>query len=214
MGNKLSLVGQRFGKLTVISESGSNKHGMSMWVCKCDCGNTTKPISGNSLKQGNTKSCGCLWTEAMTKHGGRNTRLYNIWGGMKARCNKKSHAFYKHYGGRGITVCAEWQSSFETFRDWAYANGYQDGLSIDRIDANGNYCPENCRWATTCQHGNNRRTNVNVEINGVVKTIADWATENGLKYQTVYRRFSRGVRGTDLIKPAMIAMAEAEGQEI
>ena len=201
MGAKSQLIGRRFGRLTVVSEYGINKHGASMWICKCDCGNTTKPVNGSSLKQGKTKSCGCLWKEAMTKHGGRNTKLYNVWGGMKARCYRKTNANYKHYGGRGIKVCEEWKNSFESFRDWAIANGYQESLTLDRIDTNGDYEPSNCRWATYCQQENNRRINVYVEINGVVKTVAEWAAESGLKYATVYRRFCRGVRGTELVKP-------------
>lgn len=133
-------------------------------------------------------------------HGQRNTRLYRVWGGMKKRCCKPSHPFYANYGGRGITVCEEWRNSFEAFYDWAMSNGYSDDLTLDRIDNNGNYCPENCRFVTQTEQIRNRSISRTATINGMTKSLMEWASENGLEYQTVYRRFIRGVTGTELIK--------------
>lgn len=194
MAKFIDLAGQRFGKWTVVSRA-ENKGTTTMWNCICDCG-TTRTVSSGNLRRGVTHSCGCTHF----KHGKKHTRLYNIWGGMKARCYRKSHVWYKRYGGRGITICDEWRDDFKAFYDWAMANGYKENLTIDRIDNNGNYCPVNCTWATEVEQKNNRSNNQTTEINGKTQTIAEWATETGLNYQTVYRRYQRGVRGTDLIR--------------
>lgn len=155
-------IGKRYGRLTVLARAGSDSKGNSMWLCQCSCGNK-KEIVGYSLKR--IQSCGCLQSESVsennrklkTTHGQKNTRLYNIWRGMKMRCLNENSKFYKYYGGRGITICGEWIDSFENFRDWALANGYSDELSIDRIDNNGNYEPDNCQWTTQSEQNANRR---------------------------------------------------------
>lgn len=156
-------IGDRFGRLTIIREVGKRGN-FRFFECKCDCGAIRVVAMGN-LRKGTTKSCGCLHTERnrqpRTKRQSENykfrrTRLYNIWVGMRKRCNSKANRAYKWYGGRGICVCRDWDR-FIVFREWAITNGYADNLTIDRIDVNGNYEPSNCRWITIQEQQKNKR---------------------------------------------------------
>lgn len=150
------LRGQRFGRLVAEEYQGVNRHGHALWLCKCDCGNT-KIVTACGLKT-DTQSCGCLHKERFRRRihggtsGGRHERLHNIWRGMRERCNNPRNISYKWYGQKGVKVCREWQDDYAAFREWAITNGYSDSLTIDRIDSNGNYEPNNCRWLTQAEN--------------------------------------------------------------
>lgn len=201
----VDLLGKRFGRLTVVGRGESTKDKKAVWVCKCDCGNT-KAVPASSLKSGHTRSCGCLFYDSRKivaekqkgekshfyKHGLSDSRINSIYRGMKKRCYDKNEPAYRNYGGRGIKVCDEWLSDFMSFYRWAMGNGYNDDLSIDRIDVNGDYCPENCRWTDRKTQANNTRTNRKYSLNGETHTIADWARIYGVERKLVYKRISLG----------------------
>ena len=165
MSNLKDITGERFGRLVVLHRVPSYKTGNARWLCQCDCGKQTIVRSG-SLYSGGTKSCGCLRSDNFQKLGNArkkehtDSRQYNIWRSMKQRCHNPNNARYKDYGGRGITVCDEWLNSFEAFYKWSLSSGYRDDLSIDRIDNDKGYFPENCRWATAVEQYHNKRNTV------------------------------------------------------
>lgn len=201
------LTGKRFGRLTVISWA-ECRQGNTYWNCLCDCGKT-KVVSRSSLISKKQKSCGCLLAELSGKraaklfrtHGMRRTRLYYIWCSMKDRCNNKNNHCYERYGGRGISVCDEWQH-FEPFRDWAFANGYADNLSIERIDCNGNYEPNNCTWIPLADQNKNTRASRRITINGTTHILADWARLSELCPQTISYRIKKGYPESEWLKPS------------
>lgn len=182
------LTGRKFDRLTVVEFSGKTKQRKIQWKCLCECGNETI-VTADRLRSGGTKSCGCLRKEKFhhTTHGKRNTRIYRIWRNMLNRCGCKSHTEYHRYGERGITVCDEWKD-FVIFYNWAMSHGYRDDLSIDRIDVNGNYCPENCHWATTKEQTRNTRRNRILEYKGKSQCVADWEAETGIHRSLIRQR--------------------------
>lgn len=188
------LSGKRFGRLTVISIEQTNKQKGVRWLCECDCSNTII-VAASHLKNGHTKSCGCLSKEnAHTinlSHGMSKSRIYALWNMMKQRCTNPAVDNYCDYGGRGISVCDDW-INFDGFYKWTLANGYQDGLSIDRVDNSAGYCPENCRWVDARAQANNRRNNKILEYNGERHTLSEWGDIVGIKSHTIGERLRKG----------------------
>lgn len=196
--------GDRFGRLTVIerSEDHVSKSGKryAMYLCRCDCGKE-KSIDKVNLVSGKTMSCGCLRnervTDAISTHGDANSRLYNVWCAMKRRCYNKSTKEFSLYGGRGIDVCDEWRNSYEAFRDWALQNGYRydaarGECTLDRIDCNGGYRPDNCRWVDTRTQMNNVRYNHYETYNGETHTISEWGRILNIDPQKIRNRMRYG----------------------
>lgn len=197
------LTGKRFGKLNVMKYSHKeyNKklhNHIFYYLCKCDCGNEIIK-SDRYLKYTKTPSCGCYGLKkikevnkkAHTTHGMRNSRIYRIWQSMKSRCKYKSVNGYENYGGRGIKVCDEWLNDFISFYNWAMKNGYKEDLTIDRIDVDGNYEPDNCRWATLKEQSNNRRDNHYITYNNETHSISEWSEILKINYATLLNRITR-----------------------
>lgn len=185
------LVGQRFGRLVVISQAPS-AGGSRRWNCQCDCGNTTVARTGD-LRKGDTKSCGCIRKEVMcTRLNLSRHPIYTTWNSMIGRCYRPATNGYSNYGGRGITVCDEWKDDFMSFYDWSILNGWKEGLTIDRIDVNGNYEPSNCRWVTREVQAKNKRTNLYLTFDGRTQTVGDWAKEIGISSPAIRYRLKAG----------------------
>lgn len=194
MTKPIDLTGQRFGRLSVIARDRNSSDGRARWMCQCDCGSICV-VLGLSLRNGMTRSCGCLMRECQHghfTHGKSYERIYQIWKGMRARCNHQLNRAYGDYGGRGICVCKEWDSSFRAFFAWAMESGYKDDLTIDRIDPDGNYEPENCRWADRTAQSRNRRNKRLLTYKGETRPLWEWAEITGLPDSLVSGRFARG----------------------
>lgn len=193
MGKEKDLTGQRFGKLIALERTDKKRGNLTFWKCQCDCGNISIVQTGH-LTNGHTQSCGCLQKErarkAHTTHGKANERITKIWYGIRKRCYNPNSIYYSNYGGRGISMCDEWRSDFQSFYEWAMSHGYEEHLTIDRIDVNGNYCPENCRWITNEEQQNNRRTSHLLTYNGETHSMKDWAQLIGIKYSTLRGRIN------------------------
>jgi hypothetical protein len=194
------IIGMKFGRLKVKSIAATNiKHGKPniTYLCICDCGKE-KIVSHPSLLYSKVSSCGCLQKEIVKsigqknrKHGKTPKKLYRVWEGIHERCRDKKHISYSRYGGQGVTVCQEW-SDYTVFRDWALNSGYREGLSIDRLNSNGNYEPSNCRWTDTKTQSRNRRSNKYITLNGETLTYADWEKKLGLSRGVIHWRISAG----------------------
>lgn len=192
------LTGKKYGRLIVLNKEPNTKTQHNRWKCKCDCGNISI-VSASSLKNQTTRSCGCLQKELIAnrnlKHNMANTRVYRIWDGMKSRCYNSNSSGFLSYGGRGIKVCAEWldkEKGFINFYEWSLKNGYNDDLTIDRIDVNGNYNPENCRWLSSKEQAYNRRSNRYITYNNETHTITEWAKIYRINSGTISSRIQSG----------------------
>lgn len=192
MGKLNDLVGKRFGYLSVLDFSHTYK-GHSYWLCVCECGGHTV-VRGSHLKSGNVTSCGCR--KGNITHYKSGTRLYAIWNNMRERCRNPKTKEYPCYGGRGIKVCDEWLNNFQAFYDWAMVNGYDETAprgqcTIDRIDNDGNYCPENCRWTTAKVQANNTRRTRFIELDGERHSVTEWARRLGINQSTISMRLNK-----------------------
>lgn len=196
-GKYIDLTGQKFGKLTAVRYKGVRGRRRTYWECVCECGNTVC-VASVHLKSGHTKSCGCLKIERIEnlnkKTGLSHSKLGYAYRNMLNRCFYPKIEMYKEYGARGITVCSEWldkEKGFENFVEWAKANRYSEGLTLDRIDVNGNYEPSNCRWVDLYTQANNKRNNLYLRINGEVDTVGNWARKLNVSYWNL-RHYAKG----------------------
>jgi len=182
----IDLTGQIFGGLIVVRQYGKSKDGRILWLCLCDCGKNTV-VQGGNLKNGNTKSCGCQ--EGNLKHRMSRTKIYQIWNSMIQRCTNPVDKKYKDYGGRGINVCNHWSNKENGFENFLKDVGVPGkGLTLDRIDNDGDYKSNNWRWATHKQQNRNMRRNINILFNNKIQCLKDWAIELNIKYTTLYCR--------------------------
>lgn len=202
MSSVKNIVGQKFGRLTVIEQHGfskPNKHGKrhAIWYCKCDCGNFIERTT-DVLKRGKS-SCGCIQKENLenmakknTTHGMANTRLYGIYKGMMNRCYNENDIHFPAYGARGIAICQEWLNDRPKFFEWAFQNGYEENLTIERKDNNKGYCPENCCWIPKEFQPKNKRQNIMITYQGKTLCAEDWSKLTGINAQSIRWRYKHG----------------------
>lgn len=193
-GKHRDLTGQIFGHLLAQQNIGRNQCGKHVYECLCDCGNICYVVA-ERLTGGYKTSCGCVAKQNRRKTlgvpGCSYSRLDRIWRGMKFRCDKGDKYCDKHYVERNIKVCNEWRNSFDVFKEWAMMNGYNDTLTLDRIDNYGDYCPDNCRWVTMAEQNRNRTNNRNIEYHGETKTLAEWSRDLDMNYWTIIYRLDK-----------------------
>ena len=192
MTKTIDLTGQIFGRLTVVKHAGIGPSKQAMWLCDCECGNTVT-VRGYDLYKERSRSCGCLRTEVTisrsTKHGGRDKPTYPVWNDMMTRCYNRNSPSYADYGGRGITVCDRWHDLNNFLEDMG---DRPKGLSIERVNNEEGYSPENCVWATTAIQSRNRRNNRKLTYNGETLCVTDWAAKLGIKQVTLSGRLHAG----------------------
>lgn len=196
----VNLIGAQFGRWTVVEFAGRGRKSEALWRVKCECGNE-RDLGAHILKYGGSLSCGCLRLERITTHGKTHTAEFKIWDGMKQRCHCPTDPGYERYGGRGIFVCQRWRDSFEAFL--ADMGTRPEGCSIDRIDNDGPYSPDNCRWATPKQQQRNRRANRMFTINGETRCMSEWAEAFGVDYKTLKARIRQGWEINDALNRPM-----------
>lgn len=216
MPKAIDMRGLKTGKITVIERVGS-KGGQALWLCECECGNKFLQYGG-PIRKGKIKSCGCLYrdkndrariarmTIAKEKHGDSFNRLYFIWNDIKGRCNNPNNADYGNYGGRGIKVCDEWMHDYLAFKQWATDAGYdwnakRGECTIDRIDVNGDYSPDNCRWANMKAQSRNKRNTCRITYNGETHTTGEWSEITGISRDTIYSRYRCGMEPHRILYP-------------
>lgn len=194
MAIKNDLTGMTFGELTVLLLSFDEPGKKKKWLCRCSCGNECV-VSGSNLVSGHTKRCSAcgykVTAQKVTTHGHTGTKLYQTWNTMKNRCNNPNVKSYSDYGARGIRVCDEWDNSAR-FIEWALKSGYKEGMEIDRIDTDGDYCPENCRWVSRLENANNKRNNKFITHDGMTKTLAEWSRYYDVNYKSLSRNILKG----------------------
>lgn len=190
----------KINRWTILSYHHTAKNYHKYYLCRCDCGKE-KIVNINNIIKGVSKSCGCLISETTSernktikqkdKHKYKDYSLYRVWLGMRKRCYSSKEPAYKDYGGRGIFVCDEWRNDYNSFLNWSLINGYKKGLSIDRIDNNKGYTPDNCRFVDNYMQANNKRNNIILELKGEKKTLPNWAREFNISAKKLYARYYR-----------------------
>lgn len=188
------LQGAKVGKLTVVRQNGRDSCGRAMWLCRCDCGEVVTKRSAvivAAIRGGKKSSCGCspfLKTHGLSKS---NKRLHWVWASMVQRCENPSNKDYPNYGGRGITVCPDWRRDFACFYGWAAASGYRPGVTIERVDVDRGYCPENCTWVKNERQCLNQHNSMMITFRGKTQHLSDWARETGIGYKTLRGRLTQ-----------------------
>lgn len=192
MSKFIDLTGKKFNYLTVVNRVENDKKGCARWNCLCNCGNY-KIVRASNLKSNAVKSCGCLSKKPPYNkiHGESNSRLYRKWSSMKKRCYDENQKNYNDYGGRGIKVCDEWRNDFLAFKEWTLRTRDDESLTLERIDVNGDYSPENCTWLDAKGQANNRRNCILFTYNGKTQNLMQWCEELDLKYKLIHDRIKK-----------------------